>query len=212
MKKNIDKPTKEHKQVKVPIQKRAERTVKLILDTSAELIKQVGLEGFNTNLLAARAGINIATIYRYFPNKNKIIVALYEKWKQNVQVIIDEITDLENPLSDWRDIFDRAVNRYLTMAHGERNFIALRNAMQASPELKKIENRTNKMHAESFAKLLRERGLEVPEKQLQAITLSFIEIVAKIVDLALIDDSDSADELNEELTLIYQSYLANYLD
>ena len=47
-----------------------------ILETAAELVDEVGVVGFTTNLLAERAGIRVRTIYRYFPSKLGVLNAL----------------------------------------------------------------------------------------------------------------------------------------
>jgi AcrR family transcriptional regulator len=35
-----------------------------------------GLRGFNTNAIAAKAGVSIGSLYQYFPNKDSIVLAL----------------------------------------------------------------------------------------------------------------------------------------
>jgi AcrR family transcriptional regulator len=37
---------------------------------------QIGLRGFNTNAIAAQAGVSIGSLYQYFPNKDSIVLAL----------------------------------------------------------------------------------------------------------------------------------------
>jgi AcrR family transcriptional regulator len=61
---------------KSPRQARAQRTVGFILDAAAYILAEQGLDGFNTNRVAERAGVNIASLYQYFPNKAAILAAL----------------------------------------------------------------------------------------------------------------------------------------
>jgi AcrR family transcriptional regulator len=61
---------------KVPRQVRAQRTVSFILDAAAYILAKHGLAGFTTNRVAERAGVNIASLYQYFPNKAAILDAL----------------------------------------------------------------------------------------------------------------------------------------
>jgi hypothetical protein len=51
-----------------PQQARSQATVERLLQVSAELLEEVGVNGFNTNLLAQRAGVAVRAIYRYFPS------------------------------------------------------------------------------------------------------------------------------------------------
>lgn len=48
----------------------------MILEAAAQLLEGVGESGFNTNAVAKRAGVSIGTLYRYFPDKQAIIIAL----------------------------------------------------------------------------------------------------------------------------------------
>jgi AcrR family transcriptional regulator len=61
---------------KAPRQARAKRTVGFILDAAAYILAEHGLAGFTTNRVAERAGVNIASLYQYFPNKAAILEAL----------------------------------------------------------------------------------------------------------------------------------------
>lgn len=59
-----------------PRQVRAQRTVGFILDAAAYILAEHGLAGFTTNHIAERAGVNISSLYQYFPNKAAILEAL----------------------------------------------------------------------------------------------------------------------------------------
>ena len=61
---------------KIPRQTRAQQTVEFILDAAAYILAERGLDGFTTNHIAERAGVNISSLYQYFPNKLAILEAL----------------------------------------------------------------------------------------------------------------------------------------
>lgn len=61
---------------KLPRQTRAHQTVDFILDAAAYILAERGLAGFTTNHIAERAGVNISSLYQYFPNKLAILEAL----------------------------------------------------------------------------------------------------------------------------------------
>lgn len=61
---------------KAPRQKRARQTVDFILDAAVYILAERGLDGFTTNRIAERAGVNISSLYQYFPNKLAILEAL----------------------------------------------------------------------------------------------------------------------------------------
>ena len=63
---------------KTPRQARAKASVAVILEAAAQLLEAHGEAGFNTNVVAERAGVSIGTLYRYFPDKRAILAALAE--------------------------------------------------------------------------------------------------------------------------------------
>jgi len=61
---------------KAPRQRRSTHTVEAILEAAALVLEADGLEGFNTNAVARRAGASIGTLYQYFPSKDALTLAL----------------------------------------------------------------------------------------------------------------------------------------
>jgi len=61
---------------KAPRQPRSAETVASIIEAAAQVLETEGLEGFNTNSVARRAGVSIGSLYQYFPGKDALTVAL----------------------------------------------------------------------------------------------------------------------------------------
>ncbi len=61
---------------KAPRQARSSETVAAILDAAARVLEARGIEGFNTNAVAERAGASVGSLYQYFPNKDALVAAL----------------------------------------------------------------------------------------------------------------------------------------
>jgi AcrR family transcriptional regulator len=59
--------------------------VDLILKAAAELLAEGGVEALTTSSLAAHAGIPVATIYRYFDNRDAIITAYLDHELQEIE-------------------------------------------------------------------------------------------------------------------------------
>jgi AcrR family transcriptional regulator len=57
-----------------PEQGRSKETVEDILESTAQVLKQVGFYETTTDRIAAQAGLSVGSLYQYFPNK----IALYE--------------------------------------------------------------------------------------------------------------------------------------
>jgi AcrR family transcriptional regulator len=59
-----------------PKQDRAVQTRERLLDIAGELLGEVGIERISTNLIASRAGVSPAALYRYFKDKYAVLEAL----------------------------------------------------------------------------------------------------------------------------------------
>lgn len=50
-----------------------------IIEAATYILTRVGWEGLTTNAIAERAGVNIASLYQYFPNKEAVIAELQRR-------------------------------------------------------------------------------------------------------------------------------------
>src|SRR5271156_555156 len=74
---------------KAPSQARSKETVNVILEASARILESEGLRGFNTNSVAAKAGVSVGSLYQYFPNKDALMMAMIERFEDAAQEAIN---------------------------------------------------------------------------------------------------------------------------
>lgn len=93
---------------------RAEATRDRVLEATATLLASRGFEGVNTNVIAAAAGLSPPAVYRYFPNKFSLYIALAEKLQAELDADLDRVlaqaqgkplADLVSALVDVADAF-----------------------------------------------------------------------------------------------------------
>lgn len=70
---------------KQPRQERSIATVEAILQAAAYILTDSGWDGFTTNAVAEKAGVNIASLYQYFPNKESIVAELQRSHVQELR-------------------------------------------------------------------------------------------------------------------------------
>ncbi|GLQ31343.1 TetR/AcrR family transcriptional regulator [Litoribrevibacter albus] len=58
---------------KQPVQKRSQFMVSAIKEAAARVLKDQGVDGFNTNTVAEIAGVSIGSLYQYFGSKEVLI-------------------------------------------------------------------------------------------------------------------------------------------
>jgi AcrR family transcriptional regulator len=59
-----------------PVQARSQATVEAIMQAAAYILVRDGWAALTTNRIAERAGVNIASLYQFFPNKEAIVIEL----------------------------------------------------------------------------------------------------------------------------------------
>lgn len=82
MKKNWSKPTELHlapRPRKQPRQRRSITLVRAIREACLRILEHEGAEALTTNRIAEVAGVGVASVYQYFPNKDAILASVYEE-------------------------------------------------------------------------------------------------------------------------------------
>lgn len=72
---------------KTPRQERSVATVEAILQAATYILSKRGWRAFTTNEVAEKAGVNIASLYQYFPNKESIVAELQRRHIQEVEKV-----------------------------------------------------------------------------------------------------------------------------
>ena len=70
-----------------PQQKRSSRRVAEYLEVAATLFAEVGYEAATMTTIAERAGSSIGGLYRYFPDKQALAVALQERYHSDADAL-----------------------------------------------------------------------------------------------------------------------------
>ena len=182
-----------------------------VLQASAELLAEVGVDGFNTNLLAERAGVGVRAIYRYFPNKLAILVAMAEQLRETERAWIGDLRALV-ARGDWRQAVDQSIDGYYRAAAAHNGYAALRAASRAVPELKRIDEASSQDLQAELAAGLTDLGVAMPSDQLTVLCQVVIESANHILDIALQSPPPTAELLVGELKHMIANLLADYLD
>jgi AcrR family transcriptional regulator len=73
-----------------PVQKRSRERVEAIIRAAEELLAEGGVEALSTRSLASYSGIPVATIYRYFEDRDAIIGAYLDRELASIELAVDE--------------------------------------------------------------------------------------------------------------------------
>jgi len=128
---NRNKPRREATQA------RSHDTVDVILVATDRVLAKVGLEQATTREIAEVAGVSIGTLYRYFPSKDALFLALLQRrWAEETKALGELMTKLGAGRASLRktieeivlwtiDAIDRTLGRYRTHGDLEAGFVLM---------------------------------------------------------------------------------------
>jgi len=65
--------------IRPPLQRRSQESLERVLQAGAELLLEVGYEGFTLQEVSKRSGVSIGSIYARAPSKEALILAIYDQ-------------------------------------------------------------------------------------------------------------------------------------
>lgn len=113
-----------------PQQERAIATINKILTASKRVLLSEGYEKFTTNRVAVESGFNIGTVYRYFPDKENIILKLYtERLNEAYFFFITHLTDKSiwdnHTWNTIEEFFSSILSRFIANHSTDDHYLAI---------------------------------------------------------------------------------------
>ncbi|MEO1082154.1 MAG: TetR/AcrR family transcriptional regulator [Pseudomonadota bacterium] len=181
-----------------------------VLDAAAELLASRGLKHLNTNALATQAGVTPPTVYRYFNNKEAVVIALAERF---IEAEKAWLADAETELHQATDAATAAcllIDQYWLSARQQRGIVALRGAMRVWPELKAIEEASLVNSTKLVSALLGPLLPAHSKRDARRISRYIVELVCSTVDrcypLADREQTWRMKELKQTVTAYLRSH------
>lgn len=130
---------------KLPTQARAKAKIQRVLDATQAILNRDGPAALTTPAIAAESGVSVGSIYQYFPNKEAIILALYEARLAEIRdVAADAQGDGEG---DWRAFFRKWILAIKAREEAVGYGLSMSAAFEHFPKLAEVEP----IHAEQMA-------------------------------------------------------------
>lgn len=205
---------------RVPVQQRSTERLARILDACAALLDETGYEQLSTRAVAARAGVPIGSVYRFFVNKRAMADAL---GRRNLDSYTEGITDRLAMLdpNDWRGAIDAVLDEYLAMKRTVPGFSLVDFGAQLPlgtrpPAYDRIpvDPATDPNHrvARRLAGLLAAHLDRAPDPALQRTVLVAVEAADALLQLAFRTDPAGDPWIVGETRKLLRAYLARTFD
>ena len=190
-----------------PRQERSRQRVEAILAVALELVVEQGAEALAMREVARRAGVQISSIYQYFPSKSSIIRELAQRDLARVrQLLQDAVTALLSAPAGPPPIavaIDDLVDAYFAHYRDQPEALAVWAGAQSDPSLRELDREDTRSTAEFLVPpLLRLLGRERWDG-VHTLALLVAEVTGAAARLALSLESP----LREDLISQYKTML-----
>ncbi|MCZ0979120.1 TetR/AcrR family transcriptional regulator [Streptomyces diastatochromogenes] len=208
---------------RAPVQQRSAERLARILDACAVLLDETGYEQLSTRTVAARAGVPIGSVYRFFGNKRAMVAALALR---NLDRYAERISDrfAEEPLLDARGAIDGVLDEFIEMkrtvpgfalvdfgvppaAPGESTSDGTAGESTEEPAEAVAED-PNRLVAERICALLATHLGRAADEELHRKVLVGVETADALVRLAFRADPAGDPALVAETRCLLHAYLA----
>jgi AcrR family transcriptional regulator len=195
----------------VPRQQRARAAVNRILRATGELLDESGFDALTTTAVAERAEVNIATLYRYFPDKYALIEALAvsietERYEKTGPMLAALPTS-----SDWRRDLRQMFEKLLDLRLKRTGVKGLRRALHSAPQLWATERAGIQRMVERLSTALRSRVPSLSVARAETIARTTLAMLVGLLDWGTAEP-DQRRVVVREGCLAIERYLAPYLD
>ena len=188
-----------------------EGSVARIMKATEILLQERGHEALTTTAIANAAGLNIATLYKYFPNKYSILVAILKQSREVWLKAADRSVTSVLAGSDWRATMEQIIDFAARRRQGQPGGNALRRAVLALPELQSYYREESLETAAFLADFLTARGGLDPTRAMQVARVA-VDIGNSVLDLALFNPSEDPAVWIAEAKAAVCQYLTPHLE
>ncbi|UXY08935.1 TetR/AcrR family transcriptional regulator [Kosakonia sp. ML.JS2a] len=191
---------------KRPAQARSRATVEAIMQSATYILTKVGWEGLTTNAIAEKAGVNIGSLYQFFPNKEAIIAELQRRHAAATQTELLQTLEILPQQRSLRDALLLIVEGIITE---HRIAPAMHKAIheELPGSVRHINDDKQKLHM-LFSEALKPFMANVPDPEL-SVYLMGVALHA-IVHTVTADRPDLLEQqrLVTEIVTLFENYLS----
>lgn len=160
----------------------------MILDAAVALFRTHGFHGAGIDEIGAAAGISGPGVYRHFPNKHSLLVAMSERVVDRLLAHNERVFAEE---ADPTEALARLVRTHASFAYGSAELISVyiqeeRNLPE--PDRDRIGEKQSQ-YISGWVKLLEEVSPDAPDDQLRAVVLAVSGMINSVTMSKRIDAS-----------------------
>ncbi len=198
----------------LPLQERSRQTYEAILAAAAEILEDVGIDRFSTNLICARAQLTPPALYRYFPNKyallKELATRLMDAQDRAVFAWIDQGgLDAATQEEAFRKNLD-IQTRVNLITRSQPGALWILRALRAVPAMRQVRIESRNKVAERLFQGMRGQYKTATDAELRRAIRLNLELAHAATELVLEEPDNEPDEISAELSWMIVLYYGRF--
>ncbi|MBB4158136.1 TetR/AcrR family transcriptional regulator [Streptomyces cinereoruber] len=178
-----------------------------ILDAAEALLREQGYEAATLKAVGERAGIPVASMYHYFPDRHQVDAELLRRHLRAIEELVTAALE-GSPLSTLREAADAVIDPLRDYFREHPSCVELWFSGR-SEALAVLVREFDAVQADRFWRLLVERGLVSGDTPRLALQLAF-EVGNRLFDVAFRQSPAGDDATIDEVRRMVIAYLKTY--
>ena len=161
---------------KKPAQARSIEKYNRILDKVAELVESGGTDCITTNLIAEKVGVPIGTLYQFFPNKESILYALFERQLEQLDRMFEPFFSEQFDRYSVKELMDQSILSMSSAYETIPGMVNIMNSMHVHPDFRELGSINNAKLAKWLSTVLERRYQGADATQVRSVSDAVIEL------------------------------------
>lgn len=191
-----------------PLQARSRERVETILEHATLIIHENGVDGTSMSAIARSAGMSLASLYRYFPNKSAIVKAIAERHVEKLEAMLKSRLDQFGP----ETIVEVLLDVYFEFYRNEPAYKAIWSGVEAMPELQELDLTELRANATDLDEYLSRQCPHLPADRRWSASILLPRACGSLLRLAVTLPEDEAGALLGELKTMVRAYLDQLIE
>jgi AcrR family transcriptional regulator len=194
---------------KRPAQQRATETYERILEATAVVLVDVGIERLSTNLVCERAGLSPPALYQYFPNKYALLSELGQRLMQRQNDVVPlwiNLEVLQGPLTGVEDAIAGLLLDTYQVTRETIGGVWIMRALRAVPALQQVRVASHTQMTDEQTALLSQALPHAGIDELRLVVRIVVELVYASVEM-LFDEPLDQEAVSRTVAAMLASQL-----
>ena len=191
---------------RAPEQDRSRTTLQSIMDASAILIGKHGLDAISMTQIATQSGMSKASLYRYFPSKQALLIAHAE---QSFARNREEMRRIMQKVKDPEEMLREGFSHYCKQHANSPFLLHLRAAIHADPVLSKLDLKDSRENAALLVEFLNHHFPGLEPEFVKTRSLLAMELADSLARLGARVSAGERKKLIDEFVNVFFSDLKN---